>query len=280
MKYPALRPLKRYRRELDRFYGLEHRRTVREGAFYDAENLASGSFPLLRAREPRPALALSLNGEPLPFETDSPITAAAEHEGALCYCTETGVYLNGTAVENCTFDMAAENRTILPFGRDLFIAPDGKFITRDAAGTPRARHAAFCRADAAAEVRYGFGPDASETLLYHTAADNAPSAPYEGMLWLRTAGAAPARLRWDGDAWTEETPVYLVVSATGILRDLPAAADRFLCRNAAKDHAAAGSCGGARQPHLGLPLRPGYARRVRKRDLRFGAGRPHRMGPL
>lgn len=222
MRYPALRPLKRYRRELDRFYGLEHRQTVREGAFYDAENLASGSFPLLRVRAPRPALTLSRNGEPLPFQTDSPITAAAEHEGALCYCTETGVYLNGTAVENCTFDMAAENRTILPFGRDLFIAPDGKFITRDDAGTPRTRHAAFCRSNVAADVRCGFGPDTAGTLLYHTAADNAPASPYEGMLWLRTAGAAPARLRWDGEAWTEETPVYLVVSATGIGKETAA----------------------------------------------------------
>ena len=67
MKYPALRPLKRTRRTLDTFYGLEHRETVREGAFSESENLSAGAFPLLRARSPRPELALFRNGSPLPF---------------------------------------------------------------------------------------------------------------------------------------------------------------------------------------------------------------------
>ena len=216
MKFPALHPLPRFGRSLDRFYGLEHVDAVREGAFYDAENLAADAFPLLRTRSPRAALTLSRNGAPLPFQTDSPITAAAAHEGALCYCTETGVYLNGEPVADCAFDMRAETRTILPFGRNLFIAPDGKYIVRGADGAPVAVHAAFCRRDVPVEARYGFAPGETEPFLYHEASAAEPETRFEGMLWLRTAGDAPARLRWNGEKWEAETPVYLTVSAAGV----------------------------------------------------------------
>ncbi len=216
MVYPMQNHLPRRRQTLDRFYGLEHRADVREGAFYDAENLRPDAWPLLRTRPGRKRWTQTVNGEELPIETDTPVTAAAEVNGGLCLCSETGVYLNGQRVADCVFDMRPERRQILPFGRNVFISPDGKYITPDENGAPRVRHAAFCKRNVQVGLSYGFAPGIGGDFMYHEAGDTPPANPYSGMYWLDTGGAQPVLAHRGDDGWERAEKVYLILDGAGI----------------------------------------------------------------
>ena len=216
MFYPTQKHLPRSRETLERFYGLEHRANVREGALYEAENLSADARPLLRTRPARKQWTRKRGGEAQPLRLDSPVTAAAEVNGGLCLCSETGVYLGGRRVEDCAFDLRPARRRILPFGRNLFIAPDGKYITVDGNGVPRTRHAAFCKRDVNVQLAYGFAPGVEGTCAWHAVGDAPPENPYTGMLWLDTGGAQPVLARRGENGWEQGTKVFLILTGDGI----------------------------------------------------------------
>ena len=107
-------------------------------------------------------------------------------------------------------------RRILPFGRDLFIAPDGKYITLGENGSPQVRHAAFCKSRVSVQVSYGFAPGVTDAFAYHVVSDTAPAEPYSGMLWLDTGGSQPVLARRGDDGWERAAKVYLILEGTGI----------------------------------------------------------------
>lgn len=131
MFYPKLNniPLKRYRTSV--FDGLVESDSVPEDSFRDMKNLTSSKYPHLAVREKRGRLCLeSTEGEIISSFTykGKGITAAANAGGRLCICSETEVFIDGEKIEGAVLSSASSYRSIIPFGRNIFIAPDGVYI--------------------------------------------------------------------------------------------------------------------------------------------------------
>ena len=158
MNYPALKPLPRKRAHIGTFYGYEHLRQVRPGAFYDMCNLSSGHFPLLSTRPPRLRHKTFRRAgqalQPLDVVPDGTLTAAAAVNGTVALCTESKTYYYGHEVPDAAPEADAPWRSIIPFGRNFFIAPDGKYVLTDENGACGVRHAAFRQALLDAGVSY------------------------------------------------------------------------------------------------------------------------------
>lgn len=214
MRFPKLIPTPRVKSTLTRFYGLERTADVREGAFADLRNLTADAAPLLRTRPPRLVWTRSANGKPLPFPADGEITAAAAINDCLCWCTRTGVYLNGARVPGLTLDPAVKHRQIVGFGRNLFIAPDGKYIETDTGGAPSVVHASFSLSGQM-RLDYEHAPDEEIPMVFLSVGPTPPENPAPGDRWLETAADDMILHVWDEDGDESVLPVYLTVSYAG-----------------------------------------------------------------
>lgn len=134
MVFPKLKKIRRYADMQNRFGGYDHTEGTANGDFYDMENLTSDNFPLLSVRPARAGWLGAVyddDGKLTGFEGRMFLTglsAAVNAGDKLCYCSFSTVYINGKAVMNCDLDTSVKVRSIVPFGRDLFIAPDGILI--------------------------------------------------------------------------------------------------------------------------------------------------------
>lgn len=140
MKFPALKKIKRTVEIRRSFGGYVHNEGTPEGAFYDMENLTSDQYPLLCVRPKRAVwrgAEYDENGVMTGYKGEmllTGLTAAVNAGDKLCYCSRSGVYINGVLTENCPLDPDVVNRSAVPFGRDLFIAPDGILIRDGGSG--------------------------------------------------------------------------------------------------------------------------------------------------
>ena len=219
MRYPPLNNIPRRKTQISSFYGYEHLQRVRPGAFYDMQNLSADRFPLLHVRPDRKiwSRGLKTQGAPeaLPVTPDSPVTAAETVNGTVTLCSETAVYYRGHSVPDALLMPDAANRRIIPFGRNFFIAPDGKYVITDENGVKETRHAAFSQALLGAALDYADGSGtAVQTGLVHTAP---PASPAEGDLWTDTSDGTMLQKRYTNGAW--ETLGEIFVRITHAMAD-------------------------------------------------------------
>ena len=221
MRYPGLYARRRDKSALTRFYGLERTPDVRVGAFSDMCNLTADAYPLLRTRPARLLWQRSAGGAALPFPADGEISAVACVNDCLCWCTATGVYLNGARIEGLTLSPDVPRRQIVSFGRNLFIAPDGVYVETDPVGAPSVVHAAYT-VSGDMRVELDHAPDAGIPLVYLTASETRPENPAAGDRWLETAANDMVLHVWNEDLEEETLPVYLTVAAANVGRDAAA----------------------------------------------------------
>lgn len=137
MRIPKLKRIKRYADIKNRFGGYVHTAAAEENEFYDMENLTSDSFPLLCVRPERAVWKSAVrdeSGHITDFQGTmllTGLTAAVNASDKLCYCSKTSLYINGKPVENCDLDTDVTRRSIVPVGRNIFIAPDGILVEED-----------------------------------------------------------------------------------------------------------------------------------------------------
>ncbi|MBQ7687686.1 MAG: hypothetical protein IJT27_00570 [Clostridia bacterium] len=215
MKFPVLNAVRRERQDTTRFYGLEHTDDVRRGAFYDMCNLSADGYPLLKTRPARKRWVRSVAGTEQTFSMASPVTAAANINGSLCWCTDTQLYLGGAPVEGLTLSSGAFNRRILHFGRNLFIVPDGKYIETDTGGVPAVIHAAFSVVGNLS-VHYEHAPEIETQVAFDTASDTQPDNVFSGLRWLDTSGDGLILRVYDEALAQTEIPVYLTVAGENV----------------------------------------------------------------
>ena len=211
MQYPKLEPLPRRKNLITSFYGYEHLEKVRPGAFYDMLNLSADRFPLCAVRPARRQWTRSLKTagapEALPVTPDSPVTAAATVNGTVALCSETSVYYFGRTVADAPLTAGVTNRRIIPFGRNFFVAPDGKYVITDENGARETRHAAFSQALLDAGLSYTDAGGNARPLGYvHTAP---PAAPSEGDVWTDISAGAMLQKQYTDGNWEPLGEIYL-----------------------------------------------------------------------
>ena len=211
MRFPFLKELQRRRSNIAFFYGYEHLQKVRPGAFYDMKNLSSDKYPLLSVRPDR---LMYYRGrrvdedrvEELTLSPQTPLTAAAAVNGTVAMCSGDKVYYYGNIVADAVLDPAAANRKIIPFGRNFFVVPDGKYVLTDETGACGVRHAAFTQALLGAEVGYvnedGLPVDPGAFL------DSPPANPAENDFYTDISGDEYLLMRYTGGAWQRVSAVF------------------------------------------------------------------------
>ncbi len=143
MLYPSLKRIKERRVLTDAFGGLKLNPSVPEGMFSDICNITGDYFPLLRTRNQRGIWTARLKGD----DSDYPgipvpgkgITAVCDVSDALCFCTDSFLSAGGKLINGVRLNEDAVTRSIVPFGRNAFIAPEGEYIILGGE-TPEVRH--------------------------------------------------------------------------------------------------------------------------------------------
>lgn len=214
MRYPRLSPLPRRKSLISTFYGYEHLEKVRAGAFYDMKNLSADRFPLLGVRPERLEWTRSRvipgGTEEIPVAPASPLTAAATVNGTAVLCSETDVYYFGRIVPDAPLAAGVTNRQIVPFGRNFFVSPDGKYVITDETGAVETRQAAYSQALLDAEVRYVFADGTAPSFLGFS--DTPPETPEEGEYWTDTSAGTMLQKQYLNGGWQTVGEVYLRVT--------------------------------------------------------------------
>ncbi len=136
MIYPELKKLKHKTVRNKAFGGIENKESVKEGCFYDMENISGDFFPLLSVRNPRAVwtgTAYDDNGELNSSDGvigyyGNGITGAASAGDKLCYCSSSNIFVNGKKVSYARLRENVKRRCIVPFGKNIFIVPDGEYV--------------------------------------------------------------------------------------------------------------------------------------------------------
>ena len=190
---------------MDAFLGYEHKKSAREGAWYEQQNMTAEAYPVLASRRLR--------------RTGSTLTAPAGMiaKDALAVIDGTAVVYNGYRVELGLSTAAAKcPKQLLSMGAYLLIWPDKKYLnTKDLSdkGSMENRVTvsgtvtiSLCRQDGTA---YGSS----------TASSTAPADPTAGQLWIDTSNSAvPVLKEWSADSamWVTIPTTYLRLQAQGI----------------------------------------------------------------
>lgn len=211
MKYPKLGKLNRRRGMIGSFLGYEHLEKVRVGAFYDMLNLSADKFPLLSVRPDRQLYFRGLRTDSgvreLGIHPDSPITAAETVNDTVALCSETQVYYYGNIVPDAVLDRTAGYRKIIPFGRNFFVVPDGKYVLTDTSGAAGVRHAAFSQSLLGAHLIYA--DDAGRPVAIGDMADQPPENPVQDDLWTDTTGDVMVLRRFNNGVWQALCEIYI-----------------------------------------------------------------------
>ena len=218
MYYPRLKELDAKSETRRSFGGYTHISAVPDGSFYDMLNLSSDKFPSLSVR-PKRGVWLHMNYDENGNMTDfdglriffgGGITAAAEINGKLCFAGEYSLYAGGLELENCTLTPPSGARSLVGFGRNIFVAPDGKYIEFTDSGT--VIHSASASFSGYTVISSAFlsGESAEEYFAYSSA------APAEGDKKAAYEGGRSYLFTYSAGAWLRGEQIYRRLAAEGI----------------------------------------------------------------
>lgn len=217
MFYPALKRLREKSILRDSFGGLCKRPDVPEGMFSDMENLTGDSFPLLRTRNPRAMWTSTLKGDDseypgMPFPGHG-ITGVVDADGVLCICTRDYVLASGQLIPDVHLDSSVALRSLAPFGKNLYIAPEGEYIVLSA-DAPELIHGNFdftCSQDSSVSVCLSDG-----TEVQYDYEDVFPEdAPEDSILLTKNEGTMVLYQKKDGVS-VLYAQAYIGISDEGI----------------------------------------------------------------
>lgn len=228
MKYPGLSKLQRRQGTIDRFYGYEHLETVRNGAFYDMENLSSDKFPLLSVREKRSVFKRERDGAEIPLSFDAPVTHALALSAGIAVATENSVYFRGERLVQPVLSPGEKNRRIIPFGRNFFISPDCVYVEVDDDGSVNVTHIAGEHSCADANFYYVY-EDYSYFEVRRFVLSDEPPIDDEVKDWIDTSTGRFIHKHLTGGKWETQAEFYVLLEWEGIGSGL-SANDKILVR--------------------------------------------------
>lgn len=221
MIYPELKKLKHKTVKNNAFGGIENKESVKEGCFFDMENLSGDFFPLFCVRKPRAVWTGTTyddNGELK--DTDgvlgfygNGITGAASVGGNLCYCSSSNIFVNGQKVSDVVLRQDINSRSIVPFGKNIFIVPDGEYVKENYSGyVSEHTHTYF----SALSASFSFCDEKGnfvETENNHYKPDN----PEEGERYVEAQGSYMYLYEYTAEGvWEQKMLLYAKISASGI----------------------------------------------------------------
>ncbi len=210
MLFPALKSNKEKTGSLSRFTSLVTKGIVPDGAFSQEKNLTCDLYPYLCTRRKRGVYASS--AAPLYFSGEK-ITAIKAVFGGILICTETAIYLDGVRLSG-SLSPDFPVRTIVPFGRNAFIVPDGVYVRCTDEGT----QVSDCTLSASYSDCQVYFCMEDGTELFPNYLGDFPSSAAPGELAVVGDGADGMECwQYTGEIWKKRYSVYLkIFCRTGI----------------------------------------------------------------
>lgn len=201
---PTLKGVQTERQYTEEFKGYNHNLRVREGEFYDMQNLTSDYYPILSPRAGRRAYVSGINPQGLITKDN------------LCYVDGADFVIDKYPVQmGLSTDPADCPKTLVSMGAYVLIFPDKKYInTLDITDfgnidaewqSTGAVTFSLCTID---------GAEYTDTVVSGTA----PTSPANGAYWIDT-GSTPHALKQysaSSENWVTIATTYIKISAEGI----------------------------------------------------------------
>jgi len=202
-EYPVLEVIPTGKQTIDTFGGYDHNIRIRDGEFFDMENLSSDHYPVLSPRVKRgiyarPGRALGICSK-----------------DELCYVDGTEFVFGNERIE-MGFDDRPKD--LVSIGAYVIIMPDKKYINTADLSDFGDIESAF---KSSGEVRFDLCKVNGESYGETQVSDTAPENPENLELWLDTS-AVPHSLKQYSTAngsWATIPTTYVKISARGIGRD-------------------------------------------------------------
>ena len=204
MGYPMLRELDTARQMTDVFRGYNHNLRIRDGEFYDMENLSSDNYPVLAPRAKRGTYAAASNPQGLIAKD------------ALLYVDDGTVYYNGYAVSGLTLTRDGVKQ-IVSMGAYAVFFPDKKYLNTADLSDYGSLEAEWSLPEGGS-VQYSLCTVTGESYGTPAVQATAPQNPDAGALWIDTSGDVHTLQQWSASSgmWVQIPTVYTKISAAGI----------------------------------------------------------------
>lgn len=169
MKYPSLNPLPTTVRMIDTFRGYNHNEKIRDGEWYDTQNITTKYYPMFANRAKRGTAYQLANGQGM---------LAKEK---LAYVDNNRLYYDGAAtpVRNLT----AGEKQLVSFGAYICVFPDGRYYN-----TADPTDYGWMDSEYTTSGNIYYSSCLKDGTTYtQTVATTAPSSPANGQYWLDTS---------------------------------------------------------------------------------------------
>lgn len=169
MKYPSLNPLPTTVRMIDTFRGYNHNEKIRDGEWYDTQNITTKYYPMFANRAKRGTVHQLANGQGM---------LAKEK---LAYVDNNRLYYDGAAtpVKNLT----AGEKQLVSFGAYICVFPDGRYYN-----TADPTDYGWMDSEYTTSGNIYYSSCLKDGSTYtQTVATTAPSSPANGQYWLDTS---------------------------------------------------------------------------------------------
>lgn len=201
---PILKELKAKRKVTDTFLGYDHNLKIRDGAFYEMENMSSNCYPLLSNRP----------GRGLVKTLEKPGGLAAK--SALVWIDNGRVCLEGQDISG-NLEISEGEKSLVSMGAYLLIFPDKLYINCE---NPEDRGKIEAEFESTEPVKYFLSMADGNPYKDSTISATAPENPLNGDLWIDSSAAAHSLKQYSSatEMWVELASVYTKIQSPGIGR--------------------------------------------------------------
>lgn len=220
MKLISQKRITRTRRNITSFGGLD--RTARAGGtkLGDMMNMSGEDVPSLTSRPPRgiwtcadSSDGVTVSGKKVYLNDE--ISAAAAVNGRLCLVSKNGVIADGVPMSGAQPNGKEVTRTVVPFGRGFFIAPDGLFAEKNASdvGYTAKKVGLTYFSQTATDIT---AVDSHGETVTSAACETLPESGSEGDVAVLTSSDEAYEYTFTNGAWVKGRRVYPSFTADGI----------------------------------------------------------------
>lgn len=202
---------------VDVFSGLNHNTRINDGEWYDAENLTSDAYPVMKTRAAR-KVAIEDIGNIWGVSAQDKLCILAEKAGVaklLVYDRQNGVALPQEFPITGLSLNEGDEKQLVPMGAWMTIWPDGKYVNLE---KPEDKGSINNEVNISGSINVQMSDINGTTFTVKSTQKTAPSSPADGDYWMDTSGDMPALKQWSAaeGLWASVLSTYVKLSATGI----------------------------------------------------------------
>lgn len=221
MKLTPLNPVSRTRRKITSFGGLNRIPNASGAYLGDMMNMTSSGMPSLSSRPARCRWHSGSSDEGGTADgnvilANDEITAAAAINGKIYFTTRNEITADGVKARGDKLSGSGGKRTIVPFGRNFFVVPDGVYAKQnEGTGYTCERCPKKFTSENAVSVK-AVKEDGREASLPYSA--SFPEQPEAADSFIKTLGAQAYIYTYSDGEWKKGERIYPCFSAEGIGR--------------------------------------------------------------